>query len=92
MMDYDQMWAQLHRRKMLDPEYRECQARIEALEPEYLRIRDTLAPEDREILDSYIGACEAAGDLLTALAWKLGKTAGDFLIFPETDLENRQDQ
>ena len=68
-MDYDKMWRELNRRKMLDPEYQECLERVNALEPEYLRIRDALTPEDRETLEDYIAACEELGDLMTVLAY-----------------------
>lgn len=59
-----------------DPEHMELLARVEALEPEYKRIKAALPPADQEILDDYIAACEELEYHRIFPAYQLGKQHG----------------
>ena len=41
-----------------DENYQECVRMVAQLEPDFLQIRQKLSPQEQEILDSYIAACE----------------------------------
>ena len=51
-----------------DTVYRECLRMAENLEPGFLSLRASLPPEQQDLLDRYIAACEAMDDALLAVA------------------------
>lgn len=59
-----------------DPVHAELLARVEKLEPEYLRICRMLSEEDREVLSDYIAACEELDYHRIFPAYRLGRTHG----------------
>lgn len=59
-----------------DPVHRELLARVEKLEPEYLRICATLSEADQELLSDYIGACEEVDYYRIYPAYQLGRQHG----------------
>ena len=51
----------------------ECKARMEELEPAYQAIRGMLTPEQQELLDDYIAACEELEYSHIYVAYQLGR-------------------
>lgn len=60
-----------------DPVHKELLARVQSLEPDYLRISRTLSPEDQELLSDYIAACEELDFHRIYPAYQLGKHYGE---------------
>ena len=56
-----------------DPHHRQCVSECLALEPSFLAIRAKLQPEEQEILDRYITACEEVQYSLIFVARDLRK-------------------
>lgn len=54
-----------------DPWYQECLADVNAREPAFLTIRDTLTVTQQEQLDGYIAACEELEHSLVLLAHRI---------------------
>ena len=53
-------------------DYRECLQKLEALEPEFVKLRDLLDEASQSILDNYIALCEEMDDIMCAVAYELG--------------------
>ena len=51
-----------------NPEYQTALARANALEPGFLRLRESLSDEERTILDAYLSACEDMDHALLRIA------------------------
>ena len=56
-----------------DADYQELLEKCRSLETDYLRITDGLPEGDRELLDTYIAACEDMQYRMTQLAYLLGQ-------------------
>ena len=72
-MCLDDLWDRLVAITEKDAAYQEALSRVERLEPAFLAIRESLRPEQREILDDYIAACEALEQCEIYLAAKLSR-------------------
>ena len=72
-MNYEKMWDALISLAKEDEDYQQCLKRIRELEPEYLRIREGLKPEEQTIMEDYITLCGELDDYMTILAYRLGK-------------------
>ena len=59
----------LQTRAIADPYYNTLLAKVRALEPEFLAVRDTLSREQQETLDRYISACEELEYSLCLIAY-----------------------
>ena len=59
-----------------DPWHRECLAETARWEPQFLKIRDSLSPEDQEALDFYIAACEQLRSSFIYPAYEVGRGHG----------------
>ena len=53
-------------------DYRECLQKLNALEPEFVKLRDSLDETAQSILDKYIALCEEMDDIMCAVAYELG--------------------
>ena len=56
-----------------DAEYQRALQDLQAAEPAYLALLETLEPEKREILERYITACEMLDDSMLVLAYHIGQ-------------------
>ena len=56
-----------------DPEYNEMMAELAEAEEKYLKVREKLSPEDREIVEHYIALCEDVEYQKTHTAYKAGR-------------------
>ena len=74
-MDRDELWRKLVLLMEQDPDYQQALQRLKEVEPDYLVLLETLAPEKRDILERYIAACEAMDDPLIYLAYQIGRTS-----------------
>ena len=74
-MDREELWHRLVPLMEQDEDYQQALQQLKAAEADYLTLSETLTPENREILERYIGACEAMEDPLVYLAFVLGKTS-----------------
>lgn len=72
-MDKDELWQYLVPMMEQDPDYQQALQRLKAAEVDYLALLETLTPENREVLERYIAACEATDDLLIYPAYQIGK-------------------
>ena len=70
-MEKDNIWDILVDFAENDKQYQEALDRVKRLEPAFLTIRESLSPEQQQILDDYIAACEALDQCQTFLAAKL---------------------
>lgn len=66
-MDQMQWESTLTELARVDPWYQQLLAQCAAAEPEFLRIREALPPEDQEKLDEYISLCEELGHRMACL-------------------------
>ena len=73
-MNRDELWVHLVLRMEQDPNYQQALQVLKEAEPAYLALLETLTPENQEILNRYIAACEALDDPLIFLAYQIGKT------------------
>ena len=74
-MDREELWHRLVPLMEQDEDYQQALQQLKAAEADYLTLSETLTPENREILERYIGACEDMEDPLVYLAFVLGKTS-----------------
>lgn len=74
-MDKDELWRRLVLMMEEDLDYQQALQRLQAAEVDYLALLETLTPENREVLERYIAACEAMDDPLIYLAYSLGETS-----------------
>ena len=68
-MDWMNQVTELSKR---DPEYQNLLRRLMGLEEDFILLRNSLPPEQREQLDRYISACEELDHRLMQLAYRLG--------------------
>ena len=73
-MNKDELWVHLVLRMEQDPDYQQALQRLKEAEPAYLALLETMTPENREILERYISACEALDDPLNFLAYQIGRS------------------
>ena len=59
-----------------DPDYQQALRKLEKVEPDYLALLETLTPEQRDVLERYIAACEEVDDALLFLAYEDGRKNG----------------
>ena len=74
-MDREELWRRLISMMEQDADYQQALQQLKSAETDYLTLSASLTPEDREVLERYIGACEAMEDPLVYLAYALGKTS-----------------
>lgn len=74
-MDRDELWRRLIPMMAQDADYQQALQQLKAAETDYLTLLEALTPENREVLERYITACEAMDDPLIYLAYSLGKTS-----------------
>ncbi len=74
-MDRDELWRSLVLMMEQDPDYQQTLQRLKEVEPDYLTLLETMAPEKREILERYIAACEVTDDSLIYLAYQIGRAS-----------------
>lgn len=75
-MKKENLWDELLKRAMKDPEYGAYCKNAEEREKDYLEVCKILSPEQIMVIEDYIAACESQGDYLTALAYDMGKYRG----------------
>ena len=56
-----------------EPYHLQCVSECSALEPAYEKLRSSLSPEEQDLLDRYISACEEVQYSLIFLARQLGE-------------------
>ncbi len=56
-----------------DKDYLYFQQMVIETEPAFLALREGLTEDQRQVLDAYIGACEALDDIRMWYAWQLGR-------------------
>ena len=72
-MDYEKLWDDLVAAAKTDTDYQQALKEVENLESHYLEVCGRLSSEDKALIEDYIAACEALGDCMTLLAYRLGK-------------------
>ena len=72
-MDRDKLWNYLVPMMEQDADYQQALQRLKDVESDYLVLLETMAPENREVLERYIAACEAMDDPLIYLAYQIGR-------------------
>ena len=72
-MDRDELWYYLVPMMEQDPDYQQALQRLKEAEPAYLALLETLALENREVLERYIAAAEALDDPLIFMAFQIGR-------------------
>ena len=73
-MDRDELWRRLVPAMEHSADYQQALQRVTSAETEYLAVLETLSPEQQEVLQRYIAACEAMDDPLIYLAYQIGLT------------------
>ncbi len=72
-MNKDELWYYLVPMMEQDPDYQQALQKLKDVEPDYLALLETMTPENQEILERYIAACEALDDPLIFLAYQIGR-------------------
>ena len=72
-MYHDNLWEEVIKSAMKDPEFRWYQNMVQNTEKVYLEVCESLSPEQKQAVEDYIAACEDLDDYLTVLAYDLGK-------------------
>lgn len=72
-MEREELWRYLVPMMEQDSDYQQALQRLNAAEPDYLALLETMTPENREVLERYIAACEAMDDPLIYLAYQIGR-------------------
>ena len=72
-MDRDELWRRLVLMMEQDADYQQALQRLKEAEVDYLALLETMTPENREVLERYIAACEAIDDPLIYLAYQIGR-------------------
>ena len=72
-MDRDELWHRLIPMMEQNPDYQQALQKLKEIEPEYLALLETLSPQQRDVLERYIAACETADDPLLYLAYQIGR-------------------
>ena len=70
-MGKENLWDEMLELTQNDESYQQTLDRVKKLEPAFLAIRESLRPEQQQILDDYIAACEALEQCQTFLVAKL---------------------
>ena len=73
-MNKDELWDYLVPMMEQDPDYQQALQKLKETEPAYLALLETMTPENQEILERYIAACEALDDPLIFLAYQIGRS------------------
>ena len=72
-MNKDELWYYLVPMMEQDPDYQQALQKFKDVEPDYLALLETMTPENQEILERYIAACEALDNPLIFLAYQIGR-------------------
>ena len=72
-MDYEKIWDDLVAAAKTDMDYQRALKDVKNLESHNLSVYNRLCSEDKAVIEDYIAACEALGDFMTLLAYRLGK-------------------
>ena len=72
-MDYEKLWDDLVAAAKTDTDYQQALKKVEKLEAVYLSVCSRLASEEKAVIEDYIAACEALGDCMMLIAYRLGK-------------------
>lgn len=56
-----------------DPEFKKLLTQLEQAEEQYRRVRDSLSPEDQQIIERYIELCEEVEYQKTHTAYRCGR-------------------
>lgn len=75
-MEKDELLCYLVPMMDADPDYQRALQKLKKVEPEYLALSETLTPEQRDVLERYIAACEEVDDALIFLAYEDGRQNG----------------
>ena len=70
----DDILAQLRAISQSDEHYMWLKREMEKAEPEFLKIRNKMNPQEREKLDTYVALCEDMEYRKAQLAYILGRT------------------
>ena len=72
-MNHENLWEEIMKSAMKDPEFQWAQNKVQNTEKEYLEVCKSLTPEQKLVIEDYIAACELMGDHLAVTAYHLGK-------------------
>ena len=72
-MDYEKLWDDLVAAAKTDTDYQQALKKVENLESHYLEVCGRLSSEEKAVIEDYIAACEALGDTMMLIAYRLGK-------------------
>ena len=72
-MDYEKLWDDLVAAAKTDTDYQQALKTVENLETVYLSVCSRLSSEEMAVIEDYIAACEALGDAMMLIAYRLGK-------------------
>ena len=72
-MNYENLWEEIMKSAMKDPEFQWTQNKVQNAEKDYLEVCKSLTPEQKLVIEDYIAACEQMGDHLASADYHLGK-------------------
>ena len=72
-MNYENLWEEVIKSAMKDPEFQWHQNMVQSAEEVYLEVCKSLSRDQKQAIEDYIAACEDLDDYLTVLAYDLGK-------------------
>ena len=72
-MDYEKLWDDLVAAAKTDTDYQQALKKVENLEAVYLTVCSRLPSEEKAVIEDYIAACEALGDAMMLIAYRLGQ-------------------
>ena len=72
-MNYENLWEEIMKSAMKDPEFQWTQNKVQNAEKDYLEVCKSLTPEQKLVIEDYIAACEQMGDHLAIADYHLGK-------------------
>lgn len=79
----NQDWMdEMYRRAKTDDWHQTLQGDVDAAEPAFLTIRNSLPQAQQEQLDTYVAACEELEHSLALIAYELGREQGKITVIP----------
>ena len=77
-MDRAELWCRLLSDAKQNAEYQQGLQKLNCVEQDYTALLKTLTPQQREIAERYIAACEEMDEALVFRAYQLGVLDGSF--------------
>ena len=72
-MNCENLWEEILKSAMQDPEYQWYRNMVRDAEKGYLEACESLSPEQKLAIEDYVAAVEHLGDYLVAFSYELGR-------------------